>query len=137
MADRRQFKLSSADEAVLNRLGRRWEALAEPGKNWIIVYGYAPPHGFVQTSVDMALWLQQGYPAVEIDMAYFSPALSMPSNRVINRTQVTMMIDGRQWQRWSRHRQPGGPAWNPGEDSLETHLEYVDMFLNQELERGL
>jgi hypothetical protein len=70
-----------------------------------------------------------------LDMAYFSPALTMASGRTILQTNAVEQIDGRPWQRWSRHRTPDNP-WRLGEDCLETHIDYMVAFLTAEVGRG-
>src|SRR6185369_5192117 len=42
---RRQFRLPEADEAFLDGLGLRWEAIVEAGAKWVIIYGYTIPAG--------------------------------------------------------------------------------------------
>jgi hypothetical protein len=136
MSPRRQFRLPSADELALDRLGLRWETLSMAGRQWVFIYGFAIPEGFVQKTVDVAIEIRGGYPPGELDMAFFSPFLSMPSARVIAQTNVTEQLDGKTWQRWSRHRTPEN-SWRLGEDSLETHIDYILAFLTAEIGRGL
>jgi E2/UBC family protein E len=132
---RRQFRLPGADEAALEQLALNWEALVDAGRRWIILYGFRLPEGFNQTVADLAVEIVAGYPPGALDMAYFSPALNMPSGRTIAQTNVVQQIDGKPWQRWSRHRTPDN-AWRLGEDSLETHIDYVVAFLAAEVARG-
>ena len=135
MSDRRQFRLPGADESHLNSLGRHWEGLVFAGRRWLIIYSFPIPVGFVQTMSDIAIEIVGGYPPAPLDMAYFSPALTMPSGRIIAQTNVIEQIDGKSWQRWSRHRTPQNP-WVLGEDTLVTHLDYVTGWLTEELLRG-
>jgi hypothetical protein len=132
---RRQFRLPSDDEAGLDRLGLRWEALVQAARRWIVVYNFILPEGFVQATADMSIEIVAGYPPGMLDMAYFSPTLTMPSGRAILQTNAVEQIDGKPWQRWSRHRTPDNP-WRLGEDCLETHIDYVVAFLTAEVGRG-
>lgn len=136
MNTRRQFRLPSADEVELERLGLQWETLTVDNRQWVLIYGFAIPEGFVQKVADVAIEIPGGYPPGPLDMAYFSPSLSMPSARPIAQTQHTELIDGKTWQRWSRHRTPEN-SWRLGEDSLETHIDYILAFLTEEISRGL
>ena len=43
-------------------------------------------------------------------------------------------IDGKVWQRWSRHRTPVS-VWAPGCDNFERHFAYVQDWLLLEIER--
>lgn len=70
------------------------------------------------------------YPASQIDMAYFSPALAKKSGRPI-RAIANQLIDGKTFQRWSRHRAAG--EWTPGVDCVATHLCLVDNWLTRDL----
>jgi hypothetical protein len=132
---RRQFRLPSADEDALDRLGLRWEALAENGRRWIVVNGFALPEGFAQAVADLSIEIASGYPPGLLDMAFFNPFITMPTGRIIPQTNVSEQIDGRTWQRWSRHRTPTNP-WRLGEDCLETHIDYIVAFLTAEIGRA-
>jgi hypothetical protein len=135
VSTRRQFRLPSTDEVALDRLGLRWETLSVANRQWVLIYGFAIPEGFVQKVADVAIEIPGGYPPGALDMAFFSPFLSMPSARVIAQTQHTEQIDGKTWQRWSRHRTAEN-SWRLGEDSLETHIDHVLAFLTAEIGRG-
>ena len=79
----------------------------------------------------MALRISPSYPDDQIDMVYFSPALALKSGRGIRQLTLTM-IDGKQYQQWSRHRTAQNP-WRPGLDSISTHLLQVNNWLDREL----
>lgn len=59
---RRQFRLPSDDEAGLDRLGLRWEALVQAARRWIVIYNFILPEGFVQATADMSIEIVAGYP---------------------------------------------------------------------------
>ena len=127
---RRQFRLPEADEAFLDGLGLRWEALVAGGAKWVIIYGYTIPAGYNVPIGDLAIRIAPDYPTAQLDMAYFSPALSRPG-RGINGVSNTP-IDNRTFQQWSRHR-TGASAWRAGEDDLASHVLYIENFLHAEL----
>jgi len=128
---RRQFRLSETDEASLNLGGARWEAVVEGGSHWLIVHDLPVPTGFKQQRVTAALMIPAGYPDVQIDMAYFFPALARADGKAIPAIEVHN-FDGKQWQRWSRHRTSANP-WRPGEDDVRTHLVLVSHWLVREV----
>jgi Prokaryotic E2 family E len=67
-------------------------------------------------------------------MAYFNPPLSRTDGQAIPCVQAIEQLDGKSWQRWSRHR-TGTSAWVPGVDNLERHFAYVQDWLSLEVER--
>ena len=132
---RRQFILPEEDEACLAARSATWEAIIEgviPNQTkWVIIPEFFIPEGYNYRSVSAALRIHPSYPDIEIDMVYFYPELALTNGRTINKL-TPLLIDGRQYQQWSRHRQPG--EWRPGVDNIGTHLLQVDVWLNNELQ---
>lgn len=129
---RKAFSLSAEDVEFLDNKGLQWETLIENGLNWLILYGFPVPTGYNSEAVDIALQISPAYPATEIDMAYFNPQLVRISGRPISCISQ-QSIDGKIFQRWSRHRNPG--EWRPGLDNISTHLILVENWLEKELKR--
>lgn len=130
---RLQFKLLEGDLAFLNSLGLRWEAVLDGRVMCIVIYFWPLPAGYNVDVADVHLRLTEGYPDVQIDMAYFAPALARGDGRSVNGLSV-MQFDGRQWQQWSRHR-TGNSPWRVGEDDLSTHMALVQSWLEAELRK--
>jgi hypothetical protein len=130
---RRAFALPEIDREFLDSRGKPWETLIEGQSRWVIIDGFALPRGYNHSVVAVALLLQDSYPDVQIDMAYFFPTLARADGKGI-RALSDQPLDGKIWQRWSRHRVSEG-AWRPGVDNIETHLLYVSAFLTQELSK--
>jgi hypothetical protein len=63
-------------------------------------------------------------------MVYFSPPLKRLDNQPIG-ALTNQPLEGKIFQRWSRHRTPLNP-WRPGLDNLETHLLLVDYWMKRE-----
>jgi hypothetical protein len=129
---RQQFLLPAEDAEFLNQKGLQWEALSESNINWLLLHDYPAPEGYQQQTVQIALLIPPNYPAAEIDMAYFFPQLTLNSGKAINALSH-QSIDGKIFQRWSRHRNPG--EWRPGFDNISTHLVLVENWLEKELKR--
>lgn len=128
---RRQYRLPAEDEEHLNALAYPWEVISS-GSIWLLLENYPLPEGYTAKTTTLALLIPPAYPAAEIDMAYFYPALAKTSGRGI--AAIAMQsIDGKNFQRWSRHRQAGD--WRPGIDSIITHLSLVDNWLNDDVNR--
>ncbi|OWK71402.1 multiubiquitin domain-containing protein [Pedobacter sp. AJM] len=132
---RREFELPEEDIDHLNSLGLPWEAIGNPVTGsvmWLLIHEFPMPDGYNQDQATIALMIAPSYPATEIDMAYFFPALSKVSGRGIN-ALAAQPIDGNTYQRWSRHRAPG--QWRPGVDNIASHLCLVENWLIKDLGR--
>lgn len=128
---RRQFQLSEEDEQSLAALGLEWETVIDGTTKWLIIHGYPIPEGYNHRQASAALRISPSYPDDQIDMVYFSPALALTSGRTIRQLSPTV-IDGKQFQQWSRHRTSQNP-WRPGLDNVSTHLLQVNNWLDREL----
>jgi hypothetical protein len=127
---RRMFVLPEEDAEFLNSTGLHWETLIEAGLCWLILRDYPICEGYSVTKVNAALIIGSMYPTEQIDMVYFSPALSRLDGKEI-RALSNQQIDGQNWQRWSRHRTAQNP-WRPGLDNISTHITAVDNWLVRE-----
>ena len=128
---RKEFSLPLEDVEFLESSGFQWEAIAKGG-NWLIIHNYPVPVGYNKTYLQVALLIPPNYPAAQIDMAYFYPHLQKTNGKGITATSP-QMIENKNFQRWSRHRQAG--EWRPGEDNVMTHLLLVNNWLEKDLKR--
>jgi hypothetical protein len=131
---RRQFHLPEHDAQALDAAGHAWETILDGGSQWVVIRGRPVPVGYTVGAADVALMLTPGYPDAQIDMAYFYPALVPLDGRAIA-ALTPHNLDGRAWQRWSRHRTGANP-WRPGEDDIASHLVLVDHWLLRALGRA-
>lgn len=132
--DRRQFILREADQSYLDSLGLAWEALVEGGNFWVVVYDWPLGEGYTASHIDVAIKIEPGYPDSQLDMAYFHPAVVRADGGVIRATEASQALDGKSWQRWSRHRTGANP-WVEGDDDLQTHMVLVQDWLEREFSR--
>lgn len=130
---RRQFSLPEADEQFLDSLGLTWETVILNGAQWLILHNYSVPAGYNHTPVFLAVRISPGYPDTQLDMVYFSPPLARADGKVIG-ALTTLMLDGKTYQQWSRHRTGANP-WRPGDDDLSTHMELVRHWLEREFNK--
>jgi hypothetical protein len=128
---RKAFELSEEDQDCLVACGLSWETIIENTARWIIFPQYRIPMGYNHSVVAAALRIPPSYPDDQIDMVYFYPALSLSNGRDIRQLKF-ISLDGKQYQRWSRHRTGENP-WRPGLDNICTHLLQVDTWLAREL----
>ncbi len=124
--------MQDEDVEFLDSLGLLWEAIGRQTTMWLIIHDHPVPDGYNVQKVDVALLIAATYPATEIDMAYFYPPLVKKSGRAISAISA-QQIDGKNFQRWSRHRQRG--EWRPGVDNVSTHLCLVNNWLVKDLGR--
>jgi hypothetical protein len=113
---RRDFSLLEEDEEFLEGLGLPWEAAKFQNASWIFIHGFPIRQGYNIGQATIGIWITPSYPVAQLDMV----------NALSN-----LLIDGKSFQRWSRHRTPQNP-WRPGLDSLATHVPLVSFWLEQE-----
>ena len=127
---RREFALPKADEGFLEARGLPWETLNSGGQ-WLLMHNFPVPDGYNHDQVSVAVLISSGYPEAQLDMVFFSPALARLDGKVIKATQAKQQLDGKEWQRWSRHRTAQNP-WRPGVDNIETHFLLINDWLERE-----
>lgn len=128
---RRQFVLPEEEVEGFAALYPDWETIAEGGKNWLLIRKFPVPAGYNVGAVDLAVQIHPGYPREKIDMIYTFPALSLISGRAIPAVEAREQIDGRAFQRWSRHY-----PWNPLQHNIAIHLQFAADWLERELTRS-
>lgn len=115
--------LPSHDIEYLNIKAPGHQITAEGGVICVLVPSYPLPKGFDQEASDLLLRLAPGYPDVPPDMWWFDPPVRRTDGVVIQATEAREGHLGRQWQRWSRHFQPG--QWRSGIDSLQSYFALI------------
>ncbi len=127
---RRQFQLPEEDVIFLDSLALEWETINDQGMQWVVINDYPVAEGYNLDKVSVAIKIETGYPRSPLDMAYFYPALQRIDGMPINALSG-QIIDGKQFQRWSRHRSGSNP-WREGIDDLSTHMSLVQFWFEQE-----
>jgi hypothetical protein len=130
---RRDFSLPEEDMEWLESLGRPYELVREGAVQRVVLHEYPVPDGYTVARVSINVRIEPGYPDAQIDMAYFHPPLARRDGATIG-SLANDPFDGRNWQRWSRHRTPANP-WRPGVDNLSTHFALVDEWLVREFRK--
>jgi hypothetical protein len=123
------FDLFEEDVENLNKGGFQWETLSLNGK-WLLIKEFSVPNGYNYRNVEVAINIPSNYPQGKLDMAYFYPALKRLDEIPIPATEATVNINGKIYQRWSRHR--NSIAWRAGIDSIITHIEEIKNWLQNE-----
>jgi hypothetical protein len=130
---RRQFELLRLDKKFLDDYGLPWETVVD-GSQWVLIHKFPTPAGYDHSHVTVAVRLETGYPDVQLDMVYFHPGLARKDSQQIVATEATQALDGKPFQRWSRHRTPQNP-WKPERDDLGTHIFLIEDWLEREFEK--
>lgn len=129
---RRQFDLLKEDQDYLEFLGLPWETIKEGRMLWVLIHDYELPNGYEPKKVSVAINIAAGYPRTQLDMVYFSPSISRTDSKPIG-ALAQQTIDGKIWQRWSRHRTKQNP-WREGVDNLVTHVALIEFWLDREFQ---
>ena len=129
----RDFDLLAQDEKFLEEYGLPWETISD-GSQWVLIHEFPTHDGYTHLRVTAAIRMETGYPNTELNMVYFFPALARKDGRAIGATQAKQVIDGKTYQRWSRHRTTQNP-WRPGVDGVDTHVFLIEDWLAREFER--
>ncbi len=131
---RHHFELPAKDHQFLDAYGCPWETISD-GSQWVLLHNFSTQDsGYDHQRVTVAIRLETGYPKTALDMAYFYPTLARKDGKQIGATQAMQQIDGRAFQRWSRHRTNTNP-WIIGQDNLGTHILLVEDWLRREFEK--
>lgn len=122
---RRDFNLLEKDETYLERRNLAWETLIRNRKRWLILRKFSLPNGYDKDSVSIAMDIPDTYPAAAMDMFYCFPSLKLENGRSPDKTDAQIEIEGKQYQRWSRHLN-GATRWNPQTDSVISHIAFIE-----------
>lgn len=127
----RAFLLPAADQDYLNTHGFRWETVAD-NHQWLLIHDWQLPAGYQHSKVTLGFMIPPNYPDSQLDMVYVDPSLARIDNKPIN-ALTAHAIQGRNFQRWSRHRTEANP-WRRGLDGVATQLSLVDEWFRREFE---
>lgn len=133
MTVRRQFRLSVEDEQFLNDYGLPWETVVD-GSPWLLIHDWPTPKGYTEAKVTAAIRIETGYPDTALDMVYVFPHMKRADGRLIGCADALQPLDGKSFQRWSRHRTPQNP-WLPGVDNIGSHIFLVEDWFEREFEK--
>lgn len=117
------------DTEYLRERGLAFDVAHESAMTCVVVRGWPVPTGYNLAEADLLLRLSPGYPDVQPDMWWFDPPLALASGAALQATEVTEVVLGRSWQRWSRHFNSG--QWQAGIDGLESYLALIRHNLEQ------
>ena len=106
----------------------KWKKVAEGnGKYGLLIDDFPIPKGYAVEKSTLMVLIPSGYPGSMLDMFYFDPPLDKSNGSPIDRLASEIHF-GQTWQRWSRHY-----SWQPGVDSIVSHIEFVENQLKAEV----
>lgn len=127
-----QFEVLQKDSEYLQQVFGNFKTVIDQGHRWLIVDNYVLPPGYSHKEITLAIEIPGLYPQAEIDMFYTYPRIYLSNGTTPPCTEVNQMIDGKNYQRWSRHRS-GISQWNPAIDSVITHFSLIEESLFREV----
>ncbi|MEP1939478.1 MAG: E2/UBC family protein [Balneola sp.] len=130
----REFELLEEDINFLDSLNLPWETIIIGQQRWLLIYNYTLPEGYTIDNVTVAFLVPKLYPEAALDMAYYHPPIAKKSGNKIPQSNSNQNINGKVFQRWSRHREKEN-QWDPEFDSIITHFELMNTWITKELER--
>jgi hypothetical protein len=106
-----------------------FEEVEEGGQKAVVLRNMPlPPGRFAVSLADFLILLPAGYPDNPPDMFHARPWLTLvPTNRYPRAADQTVVFNGTNWQRWSRHNN----AWRPGIDGIWTMIKRVETALKE------
>jgi hypothetical protein len=121
--------LAPSDQKVLDGLGLVYEVVVEHGLICVVIKDWPLPPGYQTEEADLLLRLPPGFPDAQPDMWWMDPPVARSSGSYPEAANLFEVYLGRNWQRFSRHLNPG--AWQPGRDSLASYLALIRADLNR------
>ena len=118
------MKLPPEDVRFLNNAGIAYRTFDDgSGMLNIELLDFTLPEGLNTAQANILMRLVATYPDSPPDMWWTIPHLTTAQGGTITNTELLETYDGRTWQRWSRHLDPG--SWRPGVDSLQSYVQLL------------
>jgi hypothetical protein len=102
-----------------------------PGRLYVLLSKVALPQGLFKVEDSDILFLgDYQYPESALDMFWASPDLIRPDGRIPQNADVLEKYLGRDWRRYSWHR---NGTWDPSRNGLLDHYEFMLARFSEEL----
>lgn len=125
--------LPTADVEILNDRSLRANAKIVGNEIHLVISNYPVGTGYDHAETDLLLRLPRQWPDGTPDMFWTAPHLKVAATGAWPTASAKIMsIDGREWQRWSRHYRD---RWRPGVDGLENLLTIVNREMAKDVSR--
>jgi hypothetical protein len=104
-----------------------------PGRLYVVVQDVALPPGLFKVEKSDILFLgDYQYPESALDMFWTSLDMIRPDGRIPQNAEVVESYLGREWRRYSWHR---NGTWNPSRNGILDHYEFMLARVAEELRR--
>jgi len=131
---RREFQLPLEDQQFLDEYGLLWETLKSDAL-WVLLHGFSTQQlEYNHENVIAAIRIPTAYPNNALDMVYFYPHLSRIDGKAIKATNAKQLIDGKSFQRWSRHYTKQNP-YDTSKPNLGNHILLIEDWLSREFDK--
>jgi len=131
--DRGLDLLPTEDVETLTARGLKAGAKIVGNEIFLVIESYPVPEGYDHDTTNVLLRLPRQWPDGRPDMFWTEPHLKVvATSNWPNASGHLMNLDGRQWQRWSRHYKD---RWKPGIDRLVNLLTIVRREMNKDVGR--
>lgn len=127
------FEILEKDSEYLKQAFGNFKTIVEVSRRWLIVDNYKLPEGYNHQNISIAIEIPIAYPQAEIDMFYTYPRIKLANGLNPSCTEVDQSIEGKAYQRWSRHRSSLS-SWNPVVDSVMTHFALIEESIIREVQ---
>ena len=101
------------------------------GRHYVIIEGVPLPARFAIPRTDVLFIAMAEYPLAALDMFWTNPEAVLADGRPPANAELLESYVGREWRRYSWHRQ--GP-WNPARNGLLDHFAFTEHRLHAELQ---
>jgi hypothetical protein len=88
---------------------------------FLILKEFPLGNGFNVPTSDLLLKIPKSYPDTGPDMFWTAPNVAFADGRIPQGAESIEQILGKDWRRFSWHRQP----WNPIVDNMHNHIEFI------------
>jgi hypothetical protein len=109
--------IPQSDEQYLTEKGFQFEIKQSDKEVLLVLKNWSLPDNYTPTLVDLLIRIVPGYPLAPLDMFWTFPAVKLAGGGWPLNADVHQQLDGRSWQRWSRHYE-----WRPGVDNIRTFI---------------
>lgn len=103
------------------RLENTIDASEDGGWINVIIQAFPLGEGFNMSSSNLLIRIQLTYPDAGPDMFWVEVGVLLANGQPPQAAEAIETIQGRNWRRFSWHRQ----AWNPSVDNLHGYLEFI------------
>lgn len=113
-------RLKAHAQEFSKKFGLACTVKEEAGKTYAIVESLGVNAGkFNIPTTDLLFIASEQYPIAAMDMFWVDERLTLCNGTLAPASEEVTEMLGKRWRRFSRHRGPGSPAWDPNQNGIE------------------